>query len=57
MTTIKILKNGNCVKQFTATTEKMFQKYYALAVDIAGGMWNGKDEFKVVSEEWKSSAQ
>ena len=45
--TIKILKNGNCVKQFTCT-EKMMQKYYTLAYDIAGSMWNGKDEFKVV---------
>ena len=47
MKTIQILKNGNCIKQFTSPI-KLVDKYFALAVDIAGGMWNGKDEFKVV---------
>ena len=47
MVTVKILKNGNLVKQFSCYP-KMQQKYFELAVDIAGGMWNGKDEFKVV---------
>ena len=47
MITIKILKNGQTVKQFSCT-QKMMQKYFDLAADIAGGMWNGKDEFKVI---------
>lgn len=47
MATIKILKNGQMAKQFFAPAN-MVQKYFELAVDIAGGMWNGKDEFKVV---------
>ncbi len=50
MVTIKIQKNGNTIKQFTCPV-KMQQKYFALAFDIAGGMWNGKDEFKVVIHE------
>jgi hypothetical protein len=47
MKTIKILKNGKLIKQFTCA-EKMVQKYFNHAFDIAGGMWNGKDEFTVV---------
>ena len=47
MKTVKILKNGNTIKQFTCP-EKMQQKYFELAHDIAGGMWNGKDEFTIV---------
>lgn len=50
MVTVKILKNGNTIKQFTCPI-KMQQKYFELACDIAGGMWNGKDEFKVVINE------
>jgi hypothetical protein len=50
MVTVKILKNGNTIKQFTCPI-KMQQKYFELAFDIAGGMWNGKDEFKVVIDE------
>lgn len=47
MKTIQILKNEKLIKQFTCT-EKMLQKYFDFAIDIAGGMWNGKDEFKVI---------
>lgn len=50
MVTIKILKNGNLIKQFTCP-KKMLQKYFNLAYDIAGGMWNGKDEFTVKVDE------
>ena len=49
MVTIKILKNGQSIKQFTSPI-KMKQKYFELAMDIAGGMYNGVDEFKVVIE-------
>jgi hypothetical protein len=47
MITIKILKNGNTIRQFTCPA-KMKQKYFKLAFDMAGGMWNGKDEFNVL---------
>ena len=47
MKTIQILKNGKLIKQFFCTP-KMQQKYFDLAYDIAGGMYNGKDEFKVI---------
>ena len=50
MVTVKILKNSSTIKQFTCPI-KMQQKYFELAFDIAGGMWNGKDEFKVVVGE------
>ena len=50
MITISILKNGKLVKQFRCLL-KMKDKYFALAFDIAGGMWNGKDKFKVVVNE------
>jgi len=50
MKTVKILKNGSVIKQFTCQ-EKMQQKYFSHAVDIAGGMWNGVDKFTVVIQE------
>ena len=50
MVIIKILKNGNKIKQFSCPI-KMKQKYFELAFDIAGGMWNGEDEFEVVVDE------
>lgn len=46
MKTIQILKNGKLVKQFFCPA-KMMQKYFDLAHDIAGGMYNGKDKFTV----------
>jgi hypothetical protein len=47
MKTIQILKNEKVIKQFFCT-EKMLQKYFDLAYDIAGGMYNGKDQFKII---------
>lgn len=49
MVKIKILKNGKLIKQFTCL-KKNQQEYFERAHSIAGGMWNGKDEFKVVVE-------
>jgi hypothetical protein len=46
MVRVKILKNGNSIKQFTCPIN-MQQKYFDFAFDIAGGMWNGKDKFEV----------
>ena len=47
MVQVQTLKNGNLVKQFTCPA-KMQQKYFNLAIDMAGGMWNGKDKFTVI---------
>jgi hypothetical protein len=47
MKTIQILKNGQLVRQFSAPAN-MVQKYFDLAYDIAGGMYNGKDKFTVI---------
>jgi hypothetical protein len=47
MKKIEILKNGKMVRQFICK-ESDLQKKFEYAVDIAGGMWNGKDNFKVV---------
>jgi hypothetical protein len=49
MVTIKILKNKKTIKQFTCPI-KMQQKYFELAFNIAGGMFNGKDNFSVIVE-------
>jgi len=46
MNLVQILKNGKPVKQFSCPVS-MVQKYFQLAVDIAGGMYNGKDKFVV----------
>jgi hypothetical protein len=46
MITIKILKNGKSVKEFKCVSS-MRNKYFLMAVDIAGGMYNGKDKFSV----------
>lgn len=43
---IQILKNGKVVKSYPCTPSTM-QKVFMKAFDIAGGMWNGKDEFLV----------
>ena len=50
MVVVRILKNGSQIKQFSCP-ETMKQKYFDLACDIAGGMWNGKDIFKVIIEK------
>jgi hypothetical protein len=47
MITIEIQKNGNPIKTFTCTPE-MQQKTFNKAMNIAGGKWNGKDDFKVI---------
>lgn len=44
---IEITKNGKVVKEFTCR-ESELQSTFNKAHDIAGGMWNGKDQFKVV---------
>ena len=46
MITINILKNGKSIREFRCVPS-MRNKYFAMAVDIAGGMWNGKDKFSV----------
>lgn len=46
MMTINILKNGKSIREFRCVPS-MRNKYFAMAVDIAGGMWNGKDKFSV----------
>ena len=47
MKKVQILKNGKLIKQFSCPVN-MVQKYFDLAYDIAGGMWNGEDKFTVV---------
>lgn len=49
MVKIQILKNGKLVKQFFSP-KNMFQKWHSHALDVAGGMYNGKDKFTVISE-------
>ena len=46
MVKVNILKNGEIIKQFTCLAS-MQQKYFAKAMNIAGGMWNGEDKFTV----------
>lgn len=46
MITINILKNGKSIKEFRCVAS-MKDEYFAMAFDIAGGMWNGKDKFSV----------
>jgi hypothetical protein len=50
MVTVKILKNGSSVRQFSCPLS-MQQKYFDHAVNMAGGMWNGKDKFTVKIEK------
>lgn len=49
---ISILKNGNVIRKFK-TIPANKDKAFAHVYDIAGGMWNGKDEFTVTIEERK----
>ena len=44
---VRILKNGRIIKQEICTRKNAKKTFNKLA-DIAGGMWNGKDIFKVV---------
>lgn len=46
MIKIWVLKNNRIVKEFWATKETL-QKVFNMAHDVAGGMWNGVDTFKV----------
>jgi hypothetical protein len=46
MVTISILKNNKVIKQFKCTQAKK-QSVFNKAVDMAGGMWNGVDDFSV----------
>ena len=48
---ISILKNGKGIRQFTCYNKKMAENYWNYAIDLAGGMWNGKDEFTVITKE------
>jgi hypothetical protein len=48
---ISILKNGKGIRRFTCHNETMAKNYWNYAIDLAGGMWNGKDKFEVVSNE------
>ena len=42
-----ILKNDETIKTLECV-ENTLQATFNLAHDIAGGMWNGKDKFKVI---------
>ena len=44
---VKIVKNGVVIRSYPYTHNTM-QKVFDKAQDIAGGMWNGKDEFRVI---------
>lgn len=49
MNVIKILKNGIAIRTIPYTVATL-QRNFNKAHSIAGGLWNGKDEFKVVIE-------
>ena len=44
---VMILKNDVAIKTLVCM-ESTLQHTFNLAHDIAGGMWNGKDKFKVI---------
>lgn len=46
MVSIHILKNGDILKKISCP-KIMMQEYFDLAMDIAGRMYNGTDEFTV----------
>jgi len=46
MVSIHILKNGDILRKISCP-KKLLQKYFDLAMDIAGGMYNGTDVFTV----------
>jgi hypothetical protein len=50
MVSVKILKNGLPIKSFVCS-EKVQQQCFEHAFNIAGGLWNGKDEFKVTVDK------
>ena len=43
---VVIKKNDKVVKEFNCNT-KTIMSVWNRAIDIAGGMWNGKDDFRV----------
>ena len=47
MIEISILKNDIVIKTFKCN-KSMLDKTFNKVHNIAGGMWNGKDEFKVI---------
>jgi hypothetical protein len=50
MVKIEITRNGTVIKSFTCP-KTLQQSYFAEAHSMAGGMWNGVDEFKVLVSE------
>jgi hypothetical protein len=50
MYTIKIQKNGDTIKTINCDDANL-EKCYDIAYDIAGGMWNGKDDIRVVVDK------
>jgi len=50
MVKIEILKNGTPIKTFVCSKAEQ-QKQFERAHGIAGGMWNGVDEFKITVNE------
>ena len=54
MTIVKILKNGESIKELKVSLCKSHSQYNSVlnktfnkAIDMAGGLWNGKDKFVV----------
>lgn len=47
MTKVQIKKNQKVIKTFSVPAGKNIQTVFNMAVDIAGGMWNGIDDFVV----------
>ena len=50
MITISILKNDQVIHQYRCD-ERDYKRMFSHAVDAAGGLWNGVDQFKVVSNK------
>lgn len=46
MKKVVITKNGKVVREFNCNTNTV-RNVLLKAIDIAGGMWNGSDTFKV----------
>jgi len=48
--TIQIKKNGAVIQTLSSTPSRL-QEAFNKAIDIAGEMWNGVDEFSVILED------
>jgi hypothetical protein len=48
--TINIMKNGKSIIECRCKPSQT-DRYFARAVNIAGGMWNGKDNFSVITKK------